>query len=1424
MRFVLKPCPTRDSSSYTSHGHPSIPRAWDEQHTSHLAAPCTAINLPTCGIGVNKTVKRTVHVLAIPFQYAIFSSTLGELTKPTMDIIPITRLNPTTAPPADRAIRAIITLSWPYSSSTQQCALLLADPDFRQRNRQGQVRVQFTGPSAEAVARSKAGIGDEVVLELGGAVWVDEPGARVNTPGKSVDGELVFKRRLRLTLKREGSEQSDILLDVDEPTPPPDYSRRYPGVDHEMFTPPKAPTAYRSSLGGAGAMPIYSSPAFVKRLRLSGENFLVSAYDESLDLDGLGERPRKKPRISFGNVKSWRFADRTPSPVSDEFSDLEVEEEEEVQNQRHPGQTLGFNGPAPGNLAIVTEQSPILAAGMQTTENAVLARDFQSSHTEIPMAPPPLAPLQIPTDTPLPGSEQSMRLPAGQTDRPTTPKLQPVPTSALPVPSPFPNDSVQQQFGDRNDFFALQNAPFEQIPSYAIQSALHENERATHQPFRGELYDSKQPDHIPSTQDSRYKLLHPNEDEAFYMKSEPNMYENDDQNYVRHTESNEYLSDTEEDEEMYANHFAQRHTGTGNTDAIVPVNDKNESAREEVEQVQSPTSPHSSGMHEEPEDDSQTPAKLPSGSFAFDSVSESSPQQPKSTPQSEKAMVMASTYRSLFGFPGSASQNEQLREKERFASTELTEVQLDGPPTAAAVLPLAGLDSVAQGYVFEISPSKESHLTEMPIQSSPQFGHPSMSQFINFGSSSDAEEEPQDQHSQPFDEVASQAQHTVSPENDAKIENESTQAQSNHSASSQAIVPTKRSPVNVFEIGDDTPDRKTETSVHDFGHEKFTEQDFEQESALVHTPDERELQSTFSSETVVLDQVPDASDLSFQQPQQPKEARASNLLEADAEALLNDRHDILEVEQGHSVIEFSRFSEAKPPSKDSDDEVKKTAVGTKDQDLFTLDGHVDRVEPNLEFGAQQSMNRDNEAVIEINGKTSDQLTGQQISRPDENQSLYHLLPPSPEDSQSHAQQHSSEGSAREGWRRMLPPTPQLTQLESMVDSQRSEIESAEPDAGAQLLEGDPLAEDYKPTTVTEISTRRSHRASRPNNEPPTSETTERTSTTAKEVHVKPSMGSKPPADPAANQLEGELAQVFSVPKRRSSRLHPEEGTSEKVSEVEMTQTKPIPTAKESPRTLRGRPAPMEKVPEDDQAAHPPRPPKETPVRKSLNSRRSQVPDVISAWFSPRRSTRQHPEPQHAIEEEVKVLPASGKSSDGIATTFSYYTPLSKIAEKLNSSSQSYGGNTVDVVAVVTNETQAPERAKAGPKDYHTVFRITDPSLARESSVRVEVFRPWHAKLPVAQVGDGVLLRSFAVKSRKRQPYLLSTDASAWCIWRYDEEGDEKENVEKPAWARRHRTSSFFGVREEVKGPPVELGEEERQRAVELRGWWQGLHE
>ena len=130
---------------------------------------------------------------------------------------------------------------------------------------------------------------------------------------------------------------------------------------------------------------------------------------------------------------------------------------------------------------------------------------------------------------------------------------------------------------------------------------------------------------------------------------------------------------------------------------------------------------------------------------------------------------------------------------------------------------------------------------------------------------------------------------------------------------------------------------------------------------------------------------------------------------------------------------------------------------------------------------------------------------------------------------------------------------------------------------------------------------------------------------------------------------------------------------------------------------------------------------------------------------------------------------------------------------------------MDVLAAVSGGTAAPRRAKAGARHWFCALRVVDASGGGAGApVRVLCFREWRAALPVAERGDVLLLRAFEVVGAKGAPgfELRSGEGSAWCVWRGGAVGAE-----------------------EVRGPPVEVGEEEREEARRLKAWFDAtVHE
>jgi hypothetical protein len=177
-------------------------------------------------------------------------------------------------------------------------------------------------------------------------------------------------------------------------------------------------------------------------------------------------------------------------------------------------------------------------------------------------------------------------------------------------------------------------------------------------------------------------------------------------------------------------------------------------------------------------------------------------------------------------------------------------------------------------------------------------------------------------------------------------------------------------------------------------------------------------------------------------------------------------------------------------------------------------------------------------------------------------------------------------------------------------------------------------------------------------------------------------------------------------------------------------------------------------------------------------------------------------------------------SKGLLTRFSYYTPVVRLVAHINiSSSQAYNDAGLDLLAVVSKPTTVPQRAEKGQRDYYTTFSITDASFW-PCNVRVQVFRPWKGALPKASKGDVVLLRGFEVFSAKGPIgfALRSGEEGAWCVWRWSSDlppaSDDLDSRVLDSGAEK-----TLREREEIRGPPVEVGDEERVYVDQLKGWW-----
>ncbi|KAF7116330.1 hypothetical protein CNMCM5793_004496 [Aspergillus hiratsukae] len=352
--------------------------------------------------------------------------------------IPIAQISPGADRILERSIHAIVTLVWPYSSSNKSLSLLLAEPDFRLRRNNGQVKVVFHGRAAEAVAKSQVGIGDQVYLGLAGSKFVTSE-AVAQTPGKCVPWDVHLDDRVSLEIWRSSQYLSTVKLDP--PTVPTQ-------ITEDTIAPPATPIANgrvdRGEPTPAAGLEAWRSPAFVERTRTSFGGLVDSAYDPFAEEDGfVPGKGRKRPRFSFRGA-AWRVVDEPASPGEREVQadwawmfeedgthEPDIGREDHIDSATLPQEIFTPTATVPDapevadTVADVDHES--LDAGLMRPEQLT-----EQPTRPSPQFAQPLCPSGVPQHTAGPRFAGS-----GFQYSTDTARLYPIPSPGLPIPSPL---------------------------------------------------------------------------------------------------------------------------------------------------------------------------------------------------------------------------------------------------------------------------------------------------------------------------------------------------------------------------------------------------------------------------------------------------------------------------------------------------------------------------------------------------------------------------------------------------------------------------------------------------------------------------------------------------------------------------------------------------------------------------------------------------------------------------------------------------------------------------------------------------------------------------------------------------------------------------------------------------------------------------
>ncbi|KAL4742086.1 hypothetical protein BDV11DRAFT_181531 [Aspergillus similis] len=415
--------------------------------------------------------------------------------------IPIAQLSPDVDRLSQSSINSVVTLLWPYSSSTKTLGVLLAEPDFRLRRSNGQVKVFFHGHVAEEVARTHIGIGDIVYLSLTGSrLAKNDANAATQTPGRSVSWDVHFETSAFLEIWRNSKLLSTVKVDPSPNTPP---------LADNVAAAPSTPPAH----GGAHAFgppgsSFWQSPAFLAGSRVSS-GFTDSADDPFVEEDGyVHGKGRKRPRFSV-RCSEWRVVDEPESPgdrdlpedwmtIFGEDLDKGSETGEETVVQDTDRSTI------PRSPAAVAESAPAVetdtAMVVIESDAASLVADKSSDliNNNASFVRPNVVPQSVPEPPKLISLGQASHLSTN------TPRLHPVPSPGLPHPSPLPaiSNSLSGYFGSAANTAAVAQSmtPVAPIFDEGSESDGPVNSRTSAVPGFEEVAEPDEPDILPQGQ------------------------------------------------------------------------------------------------------------------------------------------------------------------------------------------------------------------------------------------------------------------------------------------------------------------------------------------------------------------------------------------------------------------------------------------------------------------------------------------------------------------------------------------------------------------------------------------------------------------------------------------------------------------------------------------------------------------------------------------------------------------------------------------------------------------------------------------------------------------------------------------------------------------------------------------------------------
>ncbi|KFY64226.1 hypothetical protein V496_03401 [Pseudogymnoascus sp. VKM F-4515 (FW-2607)] len=1334
--------------------------------------------------------------------------------------VAIAKLEPTIPNLQSCYFKAVVTLIWPYSSSNKTLSVLLAEPDFRLRNSRGQVKVQFAGSSAKHVFDAGIGSGDELVVCLNGAEWIPESASAAQTPGRGIEWELKFSERLVLQIRQRES-GNIALINLDNPPQEPEQDR-VAEIETPLANPSPPPgspipTARHDQLRAEEAGE-WSSPAFIKRARLSYGSFIGKDFEAFIEDDGsLPGKGRK--RSKFGRKSGdWRYISRSPSPEEE----IGVEEPvvvEPVPEKEKPTMTdegcqtdgLEFSDEMQEffrqSQAAGREARPPQPPGLQETR-----MEFTEDHGDRPPVPPfdafPAGHAQPASHATEPNGAtaqwpdsifRDMGFSSGSVPdmnlRPSLPFEQP--RSHSPQVTPTASMLGNYQEDQRNGLFQAPYPPDQPMQihhglpleeDHHYDEHLHDVPEEARDPTAQQFAQTTEslypelPDvsmetpvqpawqsltHVPgATAPASFEIPSSPSGEApapRYSQPSTAKYRLNERGHVVATnlggeEGEEESEEGEEGEEEVDHRQISLDEGM-----------EEDESGEEIEMGSRQAPEQYYRQQRFPREQSGVAAEQGYGNEGGESDidEEDQPSEEQEFSDDDEGSEMDSGEEALYDEEGEELEEEEdfdEDDEQRYEDEEMSEEDL-GPAHQQQQQPAAKAEPV---FIDLLSSDDEE---EQPKpEPKPPLAHKDSS-FAdvedNVQDNAMEDEELDEDAEAEYEGESEEEEMAIGRPNDEESE-ESEESEGSEGPESEAEEPSEAT--EVWQSG--TPQAA----------EVQNEVEMQQVPAVTLESDQPKLDNANLSMVEEVGGYEDEDDTMERGLVEQRFMDGANDLPTDLKASkektpTSTAAEYVSVEAGEEVTEDS-IAQPLPVEMELDHKVQETVAANiragLDEQLQAEQLEDEELEDELleeeqieEKQLEEELEQKDMSPAEIIEDTSLTKVAYPTLPQDEsrNVQMQETLLDEPEEEE---EEEEEEADDIELINAQLM-TPDATQITSTASQDAPFATSTEKQLQNDVTIDEVVAnevvhssvEDTEPIkeTLVEVTKRvtRSAKATADTLQPPVTPTADKR------------MSLRSATSPVSARTDRSPSLATGAPSTRKDR----DAAAHLAPKALSPSEKPQPSPQTPKHNLRSKPS-----------ASP------TGTRITRSQDRAETPaaslpiaiKVLMPPSKPLPTTPQKPPLQPLSETALRA-----SLTKALRTNLSDFTPLKVLRHNL--------GKRLDVIAIATTAPPEAQRAKHGPRHYHLRFNVTDPSIAPTGVVEIQVFRPYKEALPDIEVGDGVLLRNFSVKAEKDKGFALrSEDSSSWAVF------------------KRDRVT-------ECRGPPVELGEGEEEYVARLKEWW-----